>query len=129
MANGDAVSTDTAVGVYISDEGHTYLRKVKHVYLIQAALGWDVATSAQIISQDYAPRGLDPRSWLVWDAADHSKRRRIIVATNADYVAGVVGTTTVVVPFNGAELTMTLYAMEGERKRGKITDQAHAGIA
>lgn len=125
MANGDAISTDTAVGIYVSDEGHSYLRKVKAVYLAQASLGWDVATSNQIITLDYAPRGLDPRSWLVWNAADHSQRRRVIIATNADYISGSVGTSTVVVPYLGAELTMTLYAMEGERKRGKITDQSY----
>lgn len=119
MANGDAVLRDAVKCSYVLDTGEIYGRKVMSLYQAQAALGWDLNTNP---TQKSAPRGLKPRVWLVWNAADHTQRARVVVATNADYVAGVIGATTVTVAYRGYELTMTLYGMEGERIRGQISD-------
>lgn len=124
MADGDAVLQDLVICKYLDDNQKPYLRKVFSFYQAQAALGWDIATSQEIIDYDYAPKGLKPRTWLVWNAADHTQRARVVMATNADYIAGTVGTTTVNVIYRGYSLTMTLYQREGERRRGKMTDTA-----
>jgi hypothetical protein len=50
-----------------------------------------------------------PRRWLLFDAADHSKRRAVVAATNAAYVAGVVGTTLAVQNRLPTWDTFTLY--------------------
>jgi len=119
MADGDAVLQDVVVCDYIADTGRVYSHRVKSFYQTQAALGWDLLSSSDF---DTFPRGLKPRVWLVQKATDHSQRARIVVATNADYIAGNIDATTVKVIYRGYELTMTLYGKEGERRRGKTTD-------
>lgn len=121
MANGDPVLRDFQKCTYIMDTGENYGRKVPSFYVSQAALGWDTNSDP---TEKSMPRGVKPRTWLLWNAADHTQRSRVVVATNADYIAGVVGTTTIKVAYRGYELTMTLYGMEGERVRGQITDTA-----
>lgn len=107
--------------VYEEDSGKLYRFNALEAYQTQIALGWVQVTDQSLRS---APRGLKPRVWLMQDAGDHSKRRRVVVATNAAYVAGVVGTTTLKVqnPDTDVEDTFTLYAMEGERLRGQHWD-------
>lgn len=124
MADGDAVLRDIQAAVYHSDSGRLYINKTPSFYVGQASLGWVAATGAQIVANDSAPKGLKKRGWLVWNAADHTQRARIPVATNAAYIAAVVGTTTIKVAYRGYELTMEVYGLEGERLRGKIADNA-----
>lgn len=124
MADGAAVLQDIQICVYEEDGGKNYLHKVKSFYQAQASLGWVVATSGDIVGMDYYPRGLKPRTWLCWNAANHTQRARIPVATNTAYIAAVPGTTTVKVIYRGYELTMVVYQLEGERRRGKVTDTA-----
>lgn len=121
MANGDAVLRDIVSCDYVDDFGNSHTRRVLSFYQTQAALGWDLNSNH---SYNSAPRGLKPRVWLVQNASDHTQRARVVVATNADYYAGVMDTTTVKVAYRGYELTMTLYGKEGERMRGKTTDNA-----
>ncbi len=124
MADGDVVLRDIQVCKYVNDGGKTYLHRTLSFYQTQAALGWDTASGADIVNYDNMPRGLKPRTWLAWNADDHTQRARIPVATNADYIAAVPNTTTVKVIYRGYELTMTVYQLEGERRRGKTTDTA-----
>jgi hypothetical protein len=57
----------------------------------------------------------------MWDAGNHALRRKVVVATNAAYVAGVIGTTTIAVqnPSTDVEDTFTLYGKEGDPPRGR----------
>jgi hypothetical protein len=120
MANGDAVVRDIVVAKYVTDDNHTYQRKQPSFYQAQGSLGW-VLTGNTWYPQ--APKGLKPRRWLVWNAADHTQRASVNIGTNAAYVAGVPLTTTVKMAYRGYELTMTVYGMEGERIRGRAGDQ------
>ena len=124
MADGDAVLRDIQAAVYHADTGKLYINKTPSYQVAQGLLGWVAATDAQIIANDSAPRGLKKRRWLVWNPADHTQRASVNVATNAAYIAAVPGTTTVLLDYRGYELTMTVYALEGERRRGKIADNA-----
>lgn len=121
MADGDPWSLDRIACVYTTDEGTSYRFKALEAYQTQAALGWVAATDPALASM---PRGFKPRVWLTYDAGNHANRRRVVVATNAAYVAGVIGTTTIKVsnPATDVEDTFTVYAMEGERKRGQERD-------
>lgn len=121
MADGDPWKTNRTACDYISDKGTIYRFRALERYVAQPACGWVACTQDDV---DYAPRGLKPRRWLMFDAGDHSKRRAVVIATNAAYVAGVVGTTTLAVqnPTTDVEDTFTLYEMEGERRRGKQSD-------
>lgn len=121
MANGDPALRDVVSCDYLDDFGNAHTRRVLSMYQTQAALGWDLNSNHSFTS---APRGLKPRTWLVQNASDHTQRARVVVATNADYYAGVMDTTTVVVPYRGYQLTMTLYGKEGERWRGRTMDNA-----
>lgn len=121
MADGDPWSLDRIACQYQSDAGATYRFRALEAYQAQAATGW-VACSDPM--QTSMPRGFKPRRWLMWDAGDHSKRRSVVIATNAAYIAGQVGTTTLAVqnPVTDVEDTFTLYAREGERHRGVERD-------
>lgn len=121
MADGDPWSTDRVACNYQMDDGEYYRFRALEAYQAQAALGWTLCSTA---GRKSAPRGLKPRVWLTWDAGDHSKRRRVVVATNAAYIAGVIGTTTVAVqnPSTDVTDTFTVYGMEGERIRGQELD-------
>lgn len=121
MADGDPWSLDRIACVYETDEGTNYRFRTLEIYQGQVALGWVAVTNPALSSM---PRGYKPRVWLMWDPAAHQNRRRVVVATNAAYVAGVIGTTTLKVqnPATDVEDTFTLYAMEGERKRGQEQD-------
>lgn len=124
MANGDAVLRDLVVCAYTDDGGNVFLNTLPSYQQGQAALGWTLATGAQIAAGHNIPRGLKKRRWLVWNAADHTQRASVPIGTNAAYVAAVVNTTTVLVAYRGYELTMTVYGLEGERRRGRRTDVA-----
>jgi hypothetical protein len=119
MADGDAVLQDIVAGVYQDDDGNYYTHRVKSFYQAQAGLGWTLNSDD---SRRPLPRGYKPRVWLVQNAADHTQRARVVVATNAAYIAGVLGTTTIKMIYRGYELTMTVYGREGERHRGLIQD-------
>lgn len=121
MADGDAWSLDRIACKYIADNGTTFRFRVLEAYQSQAGLGW---TACDAVTQVSAPKGLKPRKVLCWDAGDHSKRRSIVVGTNAAYVAIVPGTTTFTVqnPATDVEDTFTVYMKEGERFRGQELD-------
>jgi len=121
MADGDAWNTDRIACKYIADNGAIYRFRALEAYQAQAALGWDASTDPATSSP---PKGLKPRKWLMWDAGNHANRRAVVVATNADYAAGVIGTTTLSVqnPSTNVEDTFTLYQKEGERFRGQEQD-------
>lgn len=121
MANGDAVIRDFQTCVYAGDDGVNYRHKQLSLYVGQASLGWELNTS---YTTRTLPRGYKMRRWLLQNAADHTQRATVPIATNAAYIAGVIGTTTVVVAYRGVALTATLYAKEGERHRGQTEDTA-----
>lgn len=121
MAVGDKWSQDRVAAVYLSDEAISIRFKVLERYKAQAQLGWDTVLLSLMI-----PRfpGLDPRSWLGYQAANHASRRRVPVGTNAAYIAGVIDTTTFAALSHAThdEQTFTLYGMEGQRSRGVERD-------
>lgn len=121
MADGDPWTTDRSACDYVMDDGTTYRFRALTKYLNQAALGWVASTNPELRG---LPGGVKPRKWLLYDAGNHAQRRSVVVATNAAYVAGVIGTTTLAVqnPGTNVEDTFTLYAMEGERSRGQELD-------
>lgn len=121
MADGDPWSTDRIACNYVADNGATYRFRALEAYQAQAGLGWVACTNAALGSP---PRGLKPRKVLCWDAGDHSKRRAVVVATNAAYAAIVIGTTTFSVqnPSTDVTDTFTAYQKEGERFRGQEQD-------
>ncbi len=121
MADGDPWSLDRIACVYSADNGVDYRYRTLERYQSQAALGWVACTDP---ATDTMPKGLKPRVWLLYDAGNHANRRRVVVATNAAYMAGVPGVTTLAVsnPATDVEDTFTLYGMEGERRRGKELD-------
>lgn len=104
---------------YVSDRGPTFRFRTLDSYLAQEALGWAVCDS---IAQEVPPKGMKPRVALCWLAAEHSKRRRVVVATAADYDALVLGTTPISVDVGGTLTEYICYAREGERNRGKEAD-------
>jgi hypothetical protein len=119
--DGDNWSLNRTACKYIDDSGKEHRFRALERYVGQAALGWVASTDA---STDPIPRGLKPRTWLMYDAGNHANKRRVVVATNAAYVAGVINTTTLAVqnPATDVEDTFTLYGMEGERRRGKTLE-------
>lgn len=121
MADGDPWNTDRTACVYEMDDGTEYRYRALTKYLGQAACGWVAATDP---TQRSLPDGVKPRKWLLYDAGNHAQRRSVVIATNAAYVAGVIGTTTLAVqnPGTNVEDTFTLYGMEGERSRGQELD-------
>jgi hypothetical protein len=121
MADLDPWSTNRIAANYVSDNGATYRFRALERYQAQAGLGWVATTDATLTS---IPRGFKPRRWLMWDAGNHALRRKVVVATNAAYVAGVIGTTTIAVqnPSTDVEDTFTLYGKEGETHRGVEMD-------
>lgn len=121
MADGGSWSMDRTASKYFDDSGKEHRFRALERYVAQAALGWVASTDP---STDPIPRGLKPRRWLMYDAGNHALKRSVVVATNAAYVAGVIGTTTLAVqnPDTDVEDTFTLYALEGERRRGKTLE-------
>lgn len=119
MADGDAVIKDIVACNYSDDFGNFFRRKVFSHYQTQAALGWTLLSNR---SYHAAPRGLDPRSWIMVNATDPARRARAVVATNAAYYAGVLSTTTLAMIYRGVEETMALAMKEGERFRGQVDD-------
>lgn len=122
MADGDPWSTNRVACNYQMDDGEYYRFKALEKYQSQAALGWTLCPSGS--GRKSMPRGVKPRRWLLYDAGNHANRRSVVVATNAAYIAGVIGTTTLAVqnPSTDVEDTFTLYGMEGERVRGVERD-------
>ena len=119
MADGDAVIRDFVTCIYAGDDGVQYRHKQLSFYVAQSGLGWvpnDSYTTRTL------PKGYKMRRLLVQNAADHTQRASIPVATNAAYIAAVIGTTTFKVAYRGTELTATVYAKEGERHRGQTED-------
>jgi hypothetical protein len=121
MADGDVVIRDFVTCVYEDDDGNTYRHKTFSFYQAQGSLGWVLNSS---YTNKTLPRGYKMRTWLVQTALDHTQHARIPVATNAAYIAGTIGLTTIKVAYRGYELLMTLYAREGERHRGQTEDVA-----
>jgi hypothetical protein len=124
MADGDPWKLNRIACVYEDDSGNEFRFRAVERYQAQEDIGWVAVTDPKLRS---APKGLKPRRWLLWDAgppAHHENRRSVVIATNAAYVAGVIGTTTLAVqnPSTDVEDTFTLYAMEGERLRGQEQD-------
>lgn len=121
MADGDPWSLDRVACNYQMDDGTYWRFRTLESYQAQASLGWTLCTDP---TRKSMPRGWKPRVWLMWDAGNHANRRRVVVATNAAYIAGVIGTTTLSVqnPETDVEDTFTLYGMEGERHRGMELD-------
>lgn len=121
MADGDPWNTDRIACQYQADTGATYRFRALSKYQAQAACGWVASTDPM---QTSLPKGFKPRRWLLFDAANHANRRSVVIATNAAYIAGEVGTTTLSVcnPATNVEDTFTLYAREGERHRGVERD-------
>lgn len=121
MADGDPWKLNRTACQYQADTGATYRFRALERYVAQPSIGW-VASADPM--QTSMPRGFKPRRWLLYDAGDHSKRRSVVIATNAAYIAGEVGTTTLAVqnPSTDVEDTFTLYAREGERHRGVERD-------
>lgn len=105
---------DRGRGTYVSDNGVSYNFHVLNDYGTQAALGWTAGAEGQ----GPPPRGLSPRSWIVVTAGN--KVVRVPVATNAAYVAGVIGTTSINVNVDGTSTAATLRWKEGERSRGEF---------
>jgi hypothetical protein len=103
------------------DDGSLYRFRALSRYVSQGAIGWSASTNPALRR---LPPGVKPRRWLLYDAGNHAQRRSVVIATNADYVAGVIGTTTLAVqnPGTNVEDTFTLYGMEGERSRGQELD-------
>lgn len=124
MANGDAVLRDLVVCAYTDDGGNVFLNTLPSYQQSQAALGWALASGAQIAAGHTIPKGLKKRRWLLWNPADHTQRASVPIGTNAAYIAAVVNATTVLMAYRGYELTMTVYGLEGERRRGRRTDIA-----
>lgn len=104
---------------YASDRGPTFRFRVMDSYLAQEALGWVACDS---IAQETPPKGMKPRVALCWLAADHSKRRRVVVATAAAYDALVPGTTPISVNIASVLTEYICYERQGERNRGKELD-------
>lgn len=121
MADGDPWNTDRIACNYQADNGTYYRFRTLEKYQGQAALGWTICNDS---SRTSLPKGWKPRVWQMWDAGNHANRRRVVVATNAAYIAGVIGTTTLAVmnPATNVEDTFTIYGMEGERNRGVERD-------
>lgn len=121
MADGDPWKLNRIACQYQADTGATYRFRALERYQAQAAIGWVASTDPM---QTSMPRGFKPRRWLLFDAGDHSKRRSVVIATNAAYIAGEIGVTTLAVqnPSTDVEDTFTLYAREGERHRGVERD-------
>lgn len=119
MADGDAVLRDGVTCIYGGDDGVNYRRTIPSFYQAQGGLGWALNNS---YTTRTLPVGYKPRRWLLQNAADHTQRASVIVATPAAYIAGTIGATTIKVAYRGFELTMTLYAKEGERHRGQRED-------
>lgn len=118
MADGDPWTTDRTACDYVMDDGTTIRFRAVERYVAQAAIGWTPCTLPSV--KPYPGRGLKHRRWLLWDAGAKQNKRSVVIATNAAYVAGVIGTTTLAVknPATNVEDTFTLYGMEGERIRG-----------
>lgn len=121
MAAGDPVATNRVSAVYTDDHGVDFCRAVPAFYRGQAGLGWVLTTDASL---EPLRKGVKPRCVLAHDAANPTRRRRLIVATPDAYAAIVVGTTTFNTEWNGQEASFTVYAKEGERRRGKVLDVA-----
>jgi hypothetical protein len=121
MADGDPWSMDRIACVYEKDDGSERRFRALEAYQAQAGLGWVACTDPTMAGLE---RGCKPRRALCWDAGDHSKRRSVVVATNAAYVALEAGTTTLIVqnPSTDVTDTFTVYGLEGERERGKELD-------
>jgi len=121
MADGDKWSTNRTACLYTCDDGSTVLFRALSAYVSQSALGWEANTDPL---KKPGPRGLKHRRALCWDAGNHANRRSVVVATNADYIALVPGTTTLTVqnPSTDVEDTFTVYGLEGERLRGVERD-------
>lgn len=121
MADGDPWNTDRTACKYIDDSGKEHRFRALTKYVSQPATGWVASTDA---ATDPIPGGLKPRRWLMYDAGNHANKRSVVIATNAAYVAGVINTTTLAVcnPATNLEDTFTLYALEGERRRGKTLE-------
>lgn len=121
MADGDPWALDRIAANYSSDNGAIYRFRALEKYQAQAGLGWVATTDSTKTS---LPKGLKPRVLLTWDAGNHANRRRVVVATNAAYVAAVIDTTTFAVqnPATNVEDTFTVYGKEGERIRGVERD-------
>lgn len=121
MADGDKWSLNRVACNYVADDGGIFRFRTLERYDSQAALGWEATTDSKLRS---LPKGIKPRVALCYDAGDHSKRRRVVVATNTAYVALVIDTTTLIVqnPSTDVEDTFTVYGLEGERTRGVERD-------
>lgn len=121
MADGDKWSLDRTACNYITDDGGIFRFRALEAYVAQAALGWLPTTDSKLRS---LPKGIKPRVALCYDAGDHSKRRRVVVATSEAYHALVIDTTTLKVqnPDTDVEDTFTVYGLEGERTRGVERD-------
>lgn len=121
MADGDPWHSKRIACDYVADDGATYRYRVLEKYQAQAGLGW-VACTNPLLKR--LPSGIKPRCALTFDAGAHANRRRVVVATNAAYIAMVPGTTTLKVQQVGSavEDTYTVYGLEGERTRGVEVD-------
>jgi len=119
MADGDKWSLNRTVCDYVSDSGTTFAFRALTRYVDQVAeTGWVANTDPTFAAM---PKGVKPRKWLLYDAGNHANKRAVVIATNAAYVAGEIGTTTLKVqnPSTDVEDTFTLYAKGGERYRGR----------
>jgi len=121
MADLDPWSMNRTASKYFDDSAKEHRFRALTRYVSQGAIGWVASTDP---STDPIPRGLKPRKWLLYEAGNHALKRTVVIATNAAYVAGIIGTTTLAVqnPSTDVEDTFTLYALEGERRRGKTLE-------
>lgn len=116
MADGDPWTLDRIACNYVSDNGATYRFRALERYQAQASLGWVACTDATLTSM---PKGFKPRVVLTWDPAAKGNRRRVVVPTNAAWVALTTASTLIVQnPTTDVEDTFTVYGKEGERHRG-----------
>lgn len=120
MADGDNILPNKVSCTYVSDTGKEYRRMIPAFYQTQASLGWVLEDTP---GNDPVPNGLKPRVVLTYDAGAKANRRRVVVATNAAYMALEDGDT-LTVDWGGVADTFTVYGKEGERRRGKGLDTA-----
>jgi hypothetical protein len=98
---------------YTTDTAIEYSFNALTGYTSQAAVLGGSAAAAGLRPH---PRGFKPRVALCWLAADHSKKRRVVVYDNTATAYTTIGTA-VMVDVGGTATEYIVYETEGERHR------------
>lgn len=96
---------------YTTDTGVEYSFNALDDYTSQVAVLGGAAAAAGLRPH---PKGFKPRYALCWLAADHTKRRRVVVY-DADATAYTTIGTTVLVDVASVQTAYVVYETEGER--------------